>query len=524
MTHSRTDKGIDDHPERAIGALSRKGVRVWMENGALRYRAPKGALTAEDIAELQHLFGTDTSILKAQSNASPFQPRLVSEARPARAPLSFNQLAHWQLRRTAGYRPIRQVASVTRFRGALDSIALKEAVAVVVERHDSLRTNILSRDGNITQEVSERSDTGLQIVDVTSIPHSERAGEMQKQIVSAIVDVHDYSADPLSRFVLLTLDENESILILAIDHMVSDGTSNVVLEAEIFSVYDRLLKGHQLSLPTLQMQYAEYAIWQRAVLGDYVRSQKELLSSWRRTRFPEETDNLGRQGWGQIRFALEPVVRLNLAEFARRRGTTLVMVVLAAYVTLVMRWCNVSDTVVQAMSDGRTSRKIEYTVGYFAYYLYLHVSVGSDATFLDVLDAVTSEYCQACERPDFQYWYGLSPRPDFTRNTCFNWLPKGKAIAHADCPGLDNASSRSQVLFDHPLLDDLNEDAEPSVAFQDTGTEVFGLLVFPQSRFAVPTMKQFSSALRLIIDNIIARPEVPIKHILTTQRAGAIAG
>jgi hypothetical protein len=516
MSPSENQQVITDDFEAAVKALHRKGVRLWAENGALRYRAPKGAITPDDLAILRRLGTTTLSLSAAWRDERLLQP-IPGRAPLKVAPMSFNQLSHWHLRGMAEHRPIRQVASVIRIRGPLQEAIMKEAIAVVIARHDSLRTNIIHRDGEIMQQVAESDNSNLRMVDLTYIPQRERDKEMRRQIVSTIVDVADYSIDPLFKSALLKLEDTESVLILAMDHMVSDGASRSILEREIFTAYDQLVGGREVSLPSVQMQYADHAIWQRNMLLEYFKAAESQSRAWRRTRFPADMPEQGGRGLGQISFTLSQRDRQTLQEFARRKGTTLVMVILTAYVALVMRWCGVFDTLIQVMSNGRTSRLIENTVGYVAYPLYLHISVHRGATFADLLEDVTTEYCRACERPDFYYSYTLSPVPEFTRNTCFNWIPRAGGTGNAELVATARVNNMSYVIFDNPVLESLDDlDMEPSVGFEDMGNQITGGVGFARRRFTSGTMTRFVKNLGVFLDTISVSPGKRIREIAIT--------
>lgn len=504
MTPSEHQQPTRDDFDAAVEALYRKGVRLRTENGELRYRAPRGSITADDIAVLHRLDVTRNQVLLLPHQAGTLKL----------APLSYNQLSHWHLRGIAAYRPIRQVASVIRIRGRLQPEAMTEAVSFAISRHDSLRTNIVNRDGKVMQQIAETSRGDVQSIDMTGIAQSDRDRETYRQIVSAIVDVTDYSLDQLFKAALLKLEDTESILILAMDHMVSDGTSRSILEREIFTAYEQLVDGREASLPDVQMQYADHAIWQRSTLFDRFKAQESQSRAWRRTRFPVDAPDRGERGLGQVPFALNQRDRAALQEFARRKGTTLVMVVLTAYVALVMRWCGAFETVIQVMSNGRTNRLLENIVGFVAFPLYLHVSVRQRATFTELLDAVTTAYCQACERPDFYYSYTSSPIPEFTRNTCFNWIPRSGGSGSIEAVGAAPSTSRSYLSFDNPVLENLDDlDMEPSVAFEDTGDRIAGAVGFARRRFTSISMTRFVRALSVFLAAISESPAKCIGEI-----------
>ncbi len=138
-----------------IESLRRKGVKVWIEGGALRYRARKGTVTSSDIANILRAEKEISSFLSNADLAKRFEPGLLARPHRTRAQLAFSQLAHWKLREC---RPIRQVASVTRLRGPLEVACLKAAVSEVVHRHEALRTRIVLLDGALYRKSSRVMD------------------------------------------------------------------------------------------------------------------------------------------------------------------------------------------------------------------------------------------------------------------------------------------------------------------------------------------------------------------------------
>src|SRR6185437_5546408 len=213
-----------------LGRLHRNGVTLWIENGTLRYRAPKGLLTADDLDRLRRSKSSIRSLLRDDAALSDQPARMVR-----RAHLSFNQLAHWNLRlEAAGGRPILQVASVSSLRGRLKFEGLERSVAEVVNRHEGLRTRIVVSDGVPQQEVSADGFSRLEMICLTSIPKALQEAEGHQHVNRIILEPVDYATSPLCRVVLLKLSEDDHMLIVALDHIISDGYSLNLLVQEIF--------------------------------------------------------------------------------------------------------------------------------------------------------------------------------------------------------------------------------------------------------------------------------------------------
>jgi hypothetical protein len=189
------------------------------------------------------------------------------------------------------------------------------------------------------------------------------------------------------------------------------------------------------------------------------------------------------------------------------------MAVFTAYVGLVLRWCNSSESVVRYQSDGRVSPDIQNTVGFFASSLYVRATLLEEDRFLDLMDSVTRAYCTACEHADFSYVAAQEPRTDITRTCLFNWIPQKATIDCSDTEVSEYALTYSQIRFEHPLLKNLELDMDPSVVLCDTQEEIIGDVHFPLSRFSTDTMERFARCFLLFLETLIRQPEQRVKAV-----------
>jgi hypothetical protein len=497
--------------ESALQALRNKGAEFWVENGVLRYRVPKGYVTPDDIKVLCRADQRILSSLLSTGRARP-QPRLLKRPDPVRAPLGFTQLGHWKGQAVGKYRPVRQVATASRLRGKLDVGALNEAYSVVFTRHEALRTRIVVLDGAPVQEIAPRVTCDLQIRDLTSTSPCERKSMIQREIGCAVLDVADYAVDPLCIGVLLSLGAEENVLLLAMDHIVSDGASVALVLEEILTVYAQLVTSSHVLLPAIGMQLADYAFWQRSELAGWLESCSPKWSAWRRIGFPEGPRVGDAGGWGAVRFTIDARMKCKLQDWARHRRTSLVMAVLTGYVALVLRYCETSEAIIQFITDGRISPLLEHTIGDITFPLYLRILSDPHMTFVSLLERVTHEYCQACEEPEFAYGFVLEPLPVWVRNTHFNWIPERGDLEYSR-PAESTTLACSQVEFEHPALDTLDWDGEPSVTFWEAGSEVLAEVSFPRERFSYPAMSQFAEAFQSVLRTLLALPHSWIRDI-----------
>lgn len=503
-----------------LGSVRKKGVRLWSENGQLHYKAPKGMLTQEEIETLRVSRGQIVAFLERAAGAEAVEPRAEPRPRLDRAPLAFSQMTHWHFRQLQMRRSIRQVAFATRLCGRLNIDALRQSVAEIVRRHDALRTRIVVCDGIPAQEIAASGDCELEVDDLTTVSARFLEAEVKRLIEQLIMEPIDITAGPLFGIRLLKLRTVEHVLIVALEHIISDGFSLNILARELSAAYVQTLRGRSLSLPAIPMQFPDYAVWQRN--GQKFRIEKhgaywnERLAGCGRLRFPEDrmSPTETHLGWGTVPLRIGSGLKQDLREWCRLRRTTLVMSVFAAYVALVLRWCNAPEAIFQFQSHGRFSPKIENAIGFFASALYLRLELREDDNFVDLVNRATGEYCKAYEHADFCYMTAQVPRPEFTRNTTFNWLPQGSFQADfSELSGSEDALTCTPIRFAHPMVRDLEVDGEPCVLFLDADDGIVGDIYFPRDRFSVRTMERFARNFSMFVRVLLSRPEERVNDI-----------
>lgn len=509
-----------DRTADVLGSVCKKGVKLWSENGKLHYRAPKGALTQEEIECLRASRGRIVALLEGTADTQTIaEPRLEPRPQLACAPLAFSQLAHWNLYQLSRRRAIRQIASAMRLRGRLDVGALQKGLAEILCRHDALRTRIVVVDGVPVQQSSGPADCELRVDDLTTTSGSVREAEVIRIIEQHVLEPIDVGVGPLFGARLLRLRDNEHVLIMAMEHMISDAFSMGILLRDLFTAYVKAVKGHAFSLPAIPVQFADYAVWQRNAQRSWIQEHgkywNERVAGCQRLRFPEDQNlqTASHEGWGVVPLKIGRELKAELREWCRLRRTTLVMSVFTAYVGLVLCWCDVSEAMVQYVTDGRISPKIENTIGFFASTLYLRIGLLEDDSFVDLMNRVTGEYCQAHEHADSSYMAAQVPRPEFTRNPLFNWVPDGSKIDLSALDASEDAITCSPIRFAHPMLKELALDHEPVTLLYDTDDEVVGDVHFSLNRFSVDTMERFGRNFLMFVGALLREPEGRVKDI-----------
>jgi len=502
-----------------LGHIREKGVKLWSENGRLHFKAPKGTLTQEEIERLKVLREQIVALMESATVSEAAEPRFERRPQADRAPLTFSQLAHWNVYQLGERCSLRQIASATRLRGRLNVDLLRKSFADIIRRHDSLRTRITVVDGVPTQEIAESDDFELRIDDLTTLSESLREVEVKRIIDKFILQPINVAVDPLLGSRLVRLRDDEHVLIVAMEHMISDASSMNILLRDLFTAYAQAVKGRAFSLPAMPVQFADYAVWQRNGLSSWLETHgtywSNRLSGRQRVRFPADRGlSAGtRPGWGRIPVQIGMPLKAELRHWCRLRRTTLAMGVLTAYIALLLRWCDVSEIIIQYVTDGRISRKLENAIGYFAGTLFLRVELREDDDFVDLMNRVTEEYCNAYEHADSCYMEAQLPRPEFARNSAFNWL-RGPKIDLSELDDSEDAITCCPVPFEHPMLKIHERDNEPLIMLWDTEDDIVGDVCFSLALFSTETMERFKCNFLEFIRALLNQKDQRVKDVL----------
>ncbi|HEX8852560.1 MAG TPA: condensation domain-containing protein, partial [Pyrinomonadaceae bacterium] len=310
--------------------------------------------------------------------------------------LSFAQQRLWFLDQLEPDSGFYNIPVALRLEGHLDVSALEASLNEIIRRHESLRTRFETVAGEPVQVVSGEWQLRLEVEDVNSV-------EVEKLADAEARKGFDLSAGPLLRVKLLRLTDEEHVLLLTMHHIISDGWSMGILVREVAALYEAQRTGIEANLPELPVQYADYAVWQRAYLSgetltkqlDYWTQQLagapaliELPTD--RPRPEEQTHRGAQQG-----VALSVGLSEELRTLSRREGVTLYMTLLAAFDVLLHHYTRGEDIVVGTDVANRNHVEIEGLIGFFVNQLAMRVQLTGDPTFRELLQRVRKTSLEA---------------------------------------------------------------------------------------------------------------------------------
>jgi amino acid adenylation domain-containing protein len=443
--------------------------------------------------------------------------RLLREkARSARSyPMSFAQERLWFLDQFDPG-PVYNIPMQVRFPGPLDEPALRKTIGELVRRHEVLRTTFHTENGRPVQRVHPATAPALPVVDLRAAPAETRESEAAAVAAREAAVRLDLAQGPLFRATLVRVHDDDSVLVLVMHHIVSDGWSVGVLMRELGALYDAYANGRASPLPELPLQYADFAAQQREFLsGDVLERQ---LGYWReqlrgapellnllvdRPRPKAQTFN---GAWQP--FTVAPAVTAGLQRICRTERVTTFMTLLAAFGILLYRYTDQGDVVVGTPIANRNRAEIEALVGFFVNTLAIRTRLAGTDTVLDVIRRVRETTLQAYDHQDLPFEklvVELQPDRDLSHSPLFQVM-----FALQNTPGASPGEGVPQAYADDPQPPPVylgTAKFDLTLSMTETGDRLAGTIEYNTDLFEHATVARMIGHFRTLLAAIAEQPE-----------------
>ncbi|MCD0449345.1 amino acid adenylation domain-containing protein [Actinocorallia sp. API 0066] len=476
---------------------------------AARARTALGAeLTIRDV--FQHPTVAALAVTLRGDGQAP--PPLVAASRPDRLPLSYAQRRLWLVSRLEGASAAYNVPLTVRLAGDLDVAALRAAFTDVAARHEPLRTVVAAEDGEPYQRIL---NADVPFTHVATAPE-----DLDAALADAARRPFDLAAEPPLRVTLFDLGGGAHVLLVLLHHIATDGESQRPLFADLAAAYAARRAGRAPDWAPLPVQYADYALWQHAALGDPADPDGVAgreLAFWRETLagLPEELGLAldrprplvaGTEG-GAVPVAFGPETGRRVLDLARTERATPFMVLQAALALTLTRLGAGVDVPIGAPVAGRSVDGLGDLVGFFVNTLVLRTDTSGDPSFRELLSRVRAADLDAFAHQEVPFDLvieALNPVRSLSRHPLFQvCLGLERAAGPApSLPGL-NASPTTvthsgAAKFDLEFL--LTEDT----------TGLSGAVLYRTDIFDRASVDRITATFTRVVDQVTADPTLTL--------------
>ena len=461
-------------------------------------------------------------LLKAKGvGTTPESTRIQRRVKADFTPLSFAQQRMWVLYQLDPTNPSYVMPDAVRLQGPLDISALQQGFEEIVRRHDILRTtyHITERGPSQViapeQAVSEFLDFAF--VDYSEMPADEAEDAARRLTLKEAVTVFDLAQGKQLRIRVIRLNEEEHIILFALHHIASDVWSLNIFAREIATLYDAFSQGKPSPLPDLEIQYADFAVWQREFLRG--ETYEKQLSYWKEhlkdapplLELPTDRPRPAIQSFnGSSRsFGLNKALSQQLLTLTRQEDATLFMVLLTAFYILLHRYTGEKDIVVGTPMAGRNQSETEALIGFFINTLGLRTRLSGELNFRELLKSVREVVLGASEHQDFpfeQLVEELQPERSLSYSPIFQAMFALQNVRGAglELPGLKLV----------PVLRDaLVAKFDLTLFMAESGGDIDGTFEYNTDLFDRSTIERMTGHLERLLEGIVADPDQRISEL-----------
>jgi hypothetical protein len=386
-----------------------------------------------------------------------------------------------------------------------------------VRSQEALPTSFKVCHGQPIQVNETEKELPLPVIDLSGLGRWEREHEAKRLARRDGREPFDLSRGPLIRAMLMKLGAQEHAVLLTMHHIVSDDWSMGVLVEDVVQLYEAYRRGEPSPLDELDIQYVDYAVWQKQWLrGD---AYEEHLRYWRESlggelpvlRLMRESAGPAVQSYegASETVALGLELSERLKELSRAEGVTLFMTLLAGFKALLHLYSGQDEIIVGTVIANRTQKEVERLIGFFVNMLAMKTDLSGDPSFAELLRRVREMALGAYTHQDLSFEKlveELQPQRDLSYSPIFQVVFV-----------LQNATKGSLELTD--LKIEYLDIGIGSVLYdwvlemEDTDNGLAGSLKYKKHFFSQAMIKQAVEHFKRILEIVASNPQIKLLDI-----------
>jgi len=448
------------------------------------------------------------------SDATP----LLRVPRETDLPLSFAQKRLWLEDQLQPGRAGQNTPILLRYDQPLNTVWLEQCLNEVVARHEVLRTIIFEKDGQPVQHIQSQLTVSLPVIDLRETPQQLRTSQALELAHAEGVKPFDLSRGPLLRAKVLQLGGEEYWLLLLMHHIIIDPWSLSVLLRELTALYVERATGERALLPDLEVQYADYAVWQQRWLES--ETAQHHLAYWKQQlggslmplELPTDHPRTEVRGNPGASLPLEFTERLSdeLRVLSRREGVTLFMTLLAAFNALLHRYTDQDEILLITPTASRPRRQLENLVGYFANLVLLRSDLKGNPTWREMLRRARETVIDAYTHDALPVEIVLDALREEHKVNVDELMRVSFGLLSSPSHELDGIGPVPQPLF----VEVGEADYDISLRLWEQNERLVGQLVYKTNLFATESMKRMAAEYQSLLEAMLVQPEQTLSDLL----------
>ncbi len=445
------------------------------------------------------------------------QPPLLPAVAEGELPLSFAQERLWFLEQLEPGQPFNNIPAAVRVKGAINRSALEKSVNEIVRRHESFRTSFMKLRGRPVAVVQPSQQITVAVVQLTAQSAAEQAAQLRRRMHEEARRAFDLAQSPLLRVTLLELGPEDSVLLITMHHIISDGWSMGVFYKELTHLYPCFAGESCPPLPQPSVHYSDYARWQREWLAGPVLEQQlaywkgKLQGSLPALDLPTDRPRPAVQTYGGAikPIHLSPELVGRIKSLARRENVTLFMLLLSAFQTLLHRYSGQEDILIGSPIAGRTRPEVEPMIGLFLNTLVFRAALDGQMTFQRLLEQSRKSALEAYAHQDLPFEKlvdSLHVERDLSRSPVFQAM---FVLQNTPLP----PTKMADLTLEPAIVESGTAKFDLTFVLEEAENGLRGYMEYNTALFEAATIERMLGHYGRLLEAVTENPQLPLAEI-----------
>lgn len=512
--------------EHIINICLEQGIFLSVDSGNLQVDTNKDNLSQDTLALLKSHKQELVSYIEAfqAQQAALSRQQLKKAEHNGPTPLSFAQQRLWIVDRMEQGAAQSNVSAPFVLEGKLDKAAMQQAIDTIINRHEVLRSVYREKDNECCQEVLELFDASIPEVDLSNLDQEAFDQKVREMARDEALTPFDLEHDVMLRVTLLKFREDRHVALFSMHHIASDGWSVGVFIKEFNVLYSAFSQGMENPLPDLDVQYSDYAHWQREWMqGSVYENELNYWTNHLEDAPPVHSLPLDKPRAAKPTIIGEKVKRTlsstalkKLNDLCKAEGVTLFMALQTLYALALSKFSRKGDIVMGTPVAGRMHQNAEPLIGFFLNNLVLRSNLADNPTFSGLLARNKKTILDSFENQNLPFdalVEEINPERTSNHQAMFQiwFVLQNHESSDFSLPDLNMSLQECDEFIHFDLsLEAIEKDGELELRW-----------LYQADIFEQQTIEQLALAFETLVENALANPQCKVDRLEMVSKQSA---